>query len=286
MVYRILFLLCLASTQLSAQLLPDALTTAKDLHGKGKFAEAYSEYQRARAMGDSSTAVRFYLAQVCMSLDKPAEALEHISFVLAREQRNPSSWVIRGEARRQTGDSAGACDDFVQAELRGNRTAGLLLEQYCGRKSTEAPRIVFAMPSPEWYAADVQRQGRAETSTWLAKRDSVDDANESFTVTIVDGVDSPGPPDTLMMGIVQQAKRQNPQTAFAKISTDTLAGTPCALFTMSAPANGTLPTVNQLWLMTHANKALYIVHYDTFDALKGSRLATWLAVLRSMRFAL
>ncbi len=286
MVYRLLFLLVLASAQLSAQLLPDALTTAKDLHGKGKFAEAYSEYQRARAMGDSSTAVRFYLAQVCMSLDKPAEALEHISFVLAREQRNPSSWVIRGEARRQTGDSAGACDDFVQAELRGNRTAGLLLEQYCGRKSTKAPRIVFTMPSPEWYAADVQRQGRAETSTWFAKHDSADVASESFVVTIIDDVENPGPPDTLMMGMVGQALRYNPQVTYSKVSIDTVDGAVGIVFTVAAPAQETTPAVNQLWLVLHAHRAVYIVHYDTVDALAGPRLATWLAVLRSMRFAL
>lgn len=282
-----LFLLAFAiAVPVYGQLLPDALTTAKELHGKGMFAEAYAEYHRALAMGDSSTALRFYLAQMCMTTDRPAEAIEHITFVLDREKRNASSWVIRGEARRQTGDSTGACDDFVQAELRGNQAAGRLLEQYCGRRSTKAPRIAFDLPEEQqWYAADVRNSGRAEVTTWLPKHDTSQAVDESFTITIVDEVNAPGPPDSMMMGMVAEALRRAPGLTHERLSLDTLAGFECILFRMTTKAIDARPPTEQLWLLLHATNALYIVHYDTTVPPTATHRARWLAVLRTLRFA-
>ncbi|MCU0329836.1 MAG: hypothetical protein MUC47_02535 [Candidatus Kapabacteria bacterium] len=261
-------------------------------HAARRYPQALFSYDKAIAAGDTSVAVYFHRSQVLMAMDRPKEALASIEYVLERDRRNGSAWVIRGEARRQTGDSSAACDDYVQAELRGNRAAGFLLEQYCGRKSIAAPRLRVPLPTAgdsAWYVADVQKQrnDKVEVTTWLKKGETVTSWTELVSVMVAEGMVKDMPPDSLMANMVRQAELRAIKPVARKIAIERINGAEAIFFTIEAAGfkTGNPSPESQLWMIFQHAGALYVVHYDVHQpAMLDEQRDRWMAIFRAATF--
>jgi tetratricopeptide (TPR) repeat protein len=270
----------------------DHIAAGQAHHAERRYPQALFEYDKAIASGDTSVAVLFYRSQVLMALDRPKDALASIGSVLERDHRNGSAWVIRGEARRQTGDSSGACEDYVQAELRGNRAAGYLLEQYCGRKSIAAPRVRLPLPTvgdSAWFVADVQKQrnDKVEVTTWLKKGETTTAWTELISVMVAEGMVQPMPPDSLMANMVRQSQRRAVKPVSRKIGIERINDVEVIFFTIEAQAysTGNPSSESQLWMMFQHANALYVIHYDVHQpTISPAQQERWLSVFRRMTF--
>jgi tetratricopeptide (TPR) repeat protein len=231
-----------------------------------KFAKAY--YGRAS----------LYVMQ-----EKYIESLPDLDKTIEFDPRTPNALTLRGQIRAQTGNKAGACDDFRQAKDNGDPRADGYLTEFCGNVQEEGESFVLDWPESEnWKLGDSQQDDKMSMLELIHTNETLENWTEIGTMISIKGVKNLGM-DNAMNLMYEQAEQTAPKAKLSFIEKDETAEYPWIIFMIEASkfTNDKRPE-SQLWYIVQGKTSLY----TNFRAIKKDTIpeelkTKWIAFFKT-----
>jgi tetratricopeptide (TPR) repeat protein len=210
-------------------------------------------------------------ATVYVSQDKYKESLPDLDRTIEIDQTFPNALTLRGQIRAQTGDKIGACEDFNNAKVNGDKQADKYLSQFCGNEQQDGESLALHWPENEnWKIGDDQENVEQHVIDFIHTNETIDRWTELGNMTSLKGVKGV-PVERAMVLMYDSAKQNAPKAKLTFIEKDETVECPWILFTIEAPSFKDDKTPeSQLWYIVQGKQALY----TNFRAVKKATIPT------------
>ena len=185
-------------------------------------------------------------------------ALQDLDKVIEIEPTMPNALALRGQIRAKAGNKKGACEDFSQAKLNGDKMADNYLHQFCGNKQGYGESLMLHWPEEEnWKIGSEQENEEANLLQLIHTNETLEKWTEFGSMTSIKGVKNSNV-DTIMFLMFEVSKKQAPNAKLTFIEKDVTTEHPWIIFTIESPNfnNDTIPE-SQLWYIIQGKESLY-----------------------------
>lgn len=222
------------------------------------FKSAMDDFTKTIALDPGFTKAYYSRASVFVSEQKYTEALPDLDKTIELNPQTPNALTLRGQIRAQTGNKAGACDDFHQAKQIGDKQADKYLTQFCGNEQQPGESLLLNWPEEEnWKIGSNQENDKMAMLELIHSNETLDNWTEIGTMISIKGAGKM-PVEKAMNMMFEQAQKNAPKAKLSFIEKDETAEYPWIIFTIEAPGfkNDKTPE-SQLWYIVQGKTALY-----------------------------
>jgi len=232
------------------------------------------------AMTDFSTTIELdpnfidaYLTRaiVFASQEKYAEALPDLDKTIELDPTKPNALTLRGQIRVQTGNKDGACEDFNNAKLLGDKQSDEYISEFCVKGQFASESLMIDWPDEEgWKVANLQDSDEKKMIELLRNKETFDNWTEIGTMYVYKniGLEMNIPITKTMELMYVGAKRNCPSAILTIIEKDDKAKYPWIIYKIEcSSSNG---SESQVWYAIQGTNELFV----SFRAVKQEAIPT------------
>ena len=223
-----------------------------------KFKNAMSDFNKAIEIDPEFAKVYYSRATVFVSQQKYKEALPDLDKAIELNPKIPNVLTLRGQIRAQTGNKNGACEDFKEAQLHGDKQAEKYLNQFCGNKQQLSESIILDWPDDEnWKIGSSQENDKMAMVELIHSNETLENWTEIGSMISIKGAKNI-PMNKAMNMMFDQAKNNSPKAKLTFIEKDESTEYPWIIFLIESPSfKDDQAPESQLWYITQGKTTLF-----------------------------
>ncbi|WP_461491827.1 tetratricopeptide repeat protein [Pontibacter sp. HJ8] len=222
------------------------------------FKAALADFNKTIELDPKFEDAYYSRATVYVSQEKYLDALPDLDKAIELDPALPNALTLRGQIRAQSGNKKGACEDFTNAQSRGDKQAAKYLSQFCGNEQLAGESLMLDWPENEnWKIGSSQENADMAVIELIHTDETLENWTEFGYMSSIKGVTNV-PVDKAMNLMYEQAKKNSPNAKLTFIEKEESVEHPWILFTIEAPSfkNDKRPE-SQLWYVVQGKTSLY-----------------------------